>query len=95
MTLTDVPALGLEHAHDLLFTDSFYWDRTPETRAFAEVFYKRHGAMPSSYQAGVNSALRHYFKAVAATKFHRYGHRPRLDARASGRRFLRPWRQDL
>ncbi len=67
VTLTDVPALGLEHAHDLLFTDSFYWDRTPETRAFAEVFYKRHGAMPSSYQAGVNSALRHYFKAVAAT----------------------------
>ena len=67
VTLTDVPALGLEHAHDLLFTDSFYWDRTPETRAFAEVFYKRHGAMPTSYQAGVNSALRHYFKAVAAT----------------------------
>ena len=67
VTLTDVAALGLEHAHDLLFTDSFYWDRTPETRAFSEVFYKRHGAMPTSYQAGVNSALRHYFKAVAAT----------------------------
>jgi len=67
VTLTDVPVLGLEHAHDLLFTDSFYWDRTPETRAFSEVFYKRHGAMPTSYQAGVNSALRHYFKAVAAT----------------------------
>jgi branched-chain amino acid transport system substrate-binding protein len=67
VTLTDVPALGLEHAHGLLFTDSFYWDRTPETRAFSEVFYKRHGAMPTSYQAGVNSALRHYFKAVTAT----------------------------
>jgi branched-chain amino acid transport system substrate-binding protein len=50
-----------------LFTDSFYWDRTPETRAFAQAFFKRHGAMPTSYQAGVNSALRHYFKAVAAT----------------------------
>jgi branched-chain amino acid transport system substrate-binding protein len=67
VTLTDVPALGLEHAHDLLFTDSFYWDRTPETRAFAQAFFKRHGAMPTSYQAGVNSALRHYFKAVAAS----------------------------
>lgn len=67
VTLTDVPALGLEHAHDLLFTNSFYWDRTPETRAFAQAFFKRHGAMPTSYQAGVNSALRHYFKAVAAT----------------------------
>jgi branched-chain amino acid transport system substrate-binding protein len=67
VTLTDVPALGLAHAHDLLFTDSFYWDRTPETRAFADEFFKRHGAMPTAYQAGVNSALRHYFKAVAAT----------------------------
>lgn len=67
VTLTDVPALGLANAHDLLFTDSFYWDRTPETRAFSQEFYKRHGAMPTSYQAGVNSALRHYFKAVAAT----------------------------
>ncbi len=67
VTLTDVPALGLDHAHDLLFTDSFYWDRTPETRAFAQSFYERHNAMPTSYQAGVNSALRHYFKAVAAT----------------------------
>jgi branched-chain amino acid transport system substrate-binding protein len=67
VTLTDVPALGLQHAHDLLFTDSFYWDRTPETRAFGEEFFKRHGAMPTAYQAGVNSALRHYFKAVAAT----------------------------
>jgi len=67
VTLTDVPALGLEHAHDLLFTDSFYWDRTPEARAFAQAFFRRHGAMPTSYQAGVNSALRHYFNAVAAT----------------------------
>jgi branched-chain amino acid transport system substrate-binding protein len=67
VTLTDVPALGLAHAHDLLFTDSFYWDRTPETRAFSNAFFKRHGAMPTAYQAGVNSSLRHYFKAVAAT----------------------------
>jgi branched-chain amino acid transport system substrate-binding protein len=67
VTLTDVAALGLANAHDLLFTDSFYWDRTPETRAYAQEFFKRHGAMPTAYQAGVNSALRHYFKAVAAT----------------------------
>jgi branched-chain amino acid transport system substrate-binding protein len=67
VTLTDVPALGLAHAHDLLFTDSFYWDRTPETRAFSNEFFKRHDAMPTAYQAGVNSSLRHYFKAVAAT----------------------------
>lgn len=68
VTLTDVAAMGLANAHDLLFTDSFYWDRTPETRVFANEFFKRHGAMPTAYQAGVNSSLRHYFKAVAATK---------------------------
>jgi branched-chain amino acid transport system substrate-binding protein len=67
VTLTDVYAMGLANAHDLMFTDSFYWDRTPETRAFSQEFYKRHGAMPTAYQAGVNSSLRHYFKAVAAT----------------------------
>ena len=67
VTLTDVAAMGLANAHDLLFTDSFYWDRTPETRVFANEFFKRHGAMPTAYQAGVNSSLRHYFKAVAAT----------------------------
>ena len=67
VTLTDVHAMGLSNAHDLMFTDSFYWDRTPETRAFSQEFYKRHGAMPTAYQAGVNSSLRHYFKAVAAT----------------------------
>ncbi len=68
VTLTDVAAMGLANAHDLLFTDSFYWDRTPETRVFANEFFKRHGAMPTAYQAGVNSSLRHYFKAVAATR---------------------------
>jgi branched-chain amino acid transport system substrate-binding protein len=66
VTLTDVPALGLSHARDLLFTDSFYWDRTSETRVFGNEFFKRHGAMPTAYQAGVNSTLQHYFKAVAA-----------------------------
>ena len=93
VTLTDVPALGLAHAHDLLFTDSFYWDRTPETRAFAQEFFKRHDAMPTAYQAGVNSALRHYFKAVAATNSADPRDRDRADAQDAGQRFLRAERQ--
>ena len=94
VTLTDVPALGLEHAHDLLFTDSFYWDRTPETRAFSEVFYKRHGAMPTLVPGRRQLGAAPLFQGGRRHQFDRYGHRPRLDARASGRRFLRPWRQD-
>src|ERR671917_1441591 len=33
--LTDVHGLGLNTAQGLIRTETFYWDRTPETRAFA------------------------------------------------------------
>jgi len=67
--LTDVHALGLEKAQGLLLTEAFYWDRTPETRAWSERFAKLHkGAMPTMAQAGVYSATLHYLKAVEAIK---------------------------
>ena len=65
--LTDVPTLGPPPAQGLVLTEAVDGALTPETRVFAQEFFKRHGAMPTAYQAGVNSALRHYFKAVAAT----------------------------
>ena len=66
VTLTDVAALGLEPVQGAYFTDSFYWDRTDETRAYAKRFYERRHAMPTAYQAGVTSALGHYLRAVKA-----------------------------
>jgi branched-chain amino acid transport system substrate-binding protein len=66
VTLTDAASLGLDAVQGTLFTDSFYWDRTPETRAYAERFYARRKAMPTAYQAGVTSALVHYLRAVKA-----------------------------
>jgi branched-chain amino acid transport system substrate-binding protein len=67
--LTDVHALGLEKAQGLLLTEAFYWDRTPETRAWSQRFAKLHkGAMPTMAQAGVYSATLHYLKAVEAIK---------------------------
>ncbi|PWH34345.1 ABC transporter substrate-binding protein, partial [Escherichia coli] len=45
----------------------FYWDRTPETRAFAERFLKRAKIMPTGFHAGVYSSVAHYLKAVKAT----------------------------
>ncbi len=67
--LTDVHALGLDKAQGLLLTEAFYWDRTPETRAWSQRFGKLHkGAMPTMAQAGVYSATLHYLKAVAAAK---------------------------
>jgi branched-chain amino acid transport system substrate-binding protein len=64
--LTDVYAVGLKIAHDAYEVSPFYWDRTPETRAWAERFFARAKAMPTSFQAGTYSSVAHYLKAVKA-----------------------------
>lgn len=65
--LTDLKALGLETAKGLTFTTGYYWDYNDETRAFANRFFERHGAMPTMIQAGFYSAVTHYLNAVKAT----------------------------
>ncbi len=64
--ITDVHAIGLKQAQGLLLTTPFYWNRTPETRAWSMRFFKIHGAMPTMVQAGVYSSVSHYLKAVKA-----------------------------
>jgi branched-chain amino acid transport system substrate-binding protein len=64
--ITDVHAIGLKQAQGLLLTTSFYWNRTPESRAWSMRFFKLHGAMPTMVQAGVYSSVSHYLKAVRA-----------------------------
>jgi branched-chain amino acid transport system substrate-binding protein len=64
--LTDVHAIGLPIAQGLIFTEAFYWDQNDGTRAFSRRFEQRHGAPPTSLQAGAYSATLHYLKAVAA-----------------------------
>lgn len=66
-TITDVHALGLEMAGGLYLATSFYWDRTPESRAWSQRFFARYKQMPSMMQAGVYSAITHYLKAIAAS----------------------------
>ncbi|MEZ4362445.1 MAG: ABC transporter substrate-binding protein [Kofleriaceae bacterium] len=64
--ITDVKALGLAAAQGLLLSESFYWDRDDQTRAWSKRFAdKHHGAMPTMVQAGVYSAVLHYLKSVA------------------------------
>ena len=65
-TITDVHALGLEMAGGLYLATSFYWDRTPASRAWSQRFFARYNQMPSMMQAGVYSAVAHYLRAVAA-----------------------------
>jgi branched-chain amino acid transport system substrate-binding protein len=64
--ITDVHALGLQTAQGLLFTGAFYWDQTDETRAWSKRFMNAIHHEPTMSQAGVASALRHYFEAVQA-----------------------------
>lgn len=66
-TLNDVHLMKPQLAQGLKLAHAFYWNRDPETRAWSERFRARTGAMPNDMQAGVYSALTHYFKAVAAS----------------------------
>jgi branched-chain amino acid transport system substrate-binding protein len=67
VNITDVKALGLAASQGVVATEAWYWDRNDESRAFARRFAERHrDAMPSQYQAGIYSAVRHYLKAIEA-----------------------------
>lgn len=64
--LNDVHSLGLETTQGLQLTTGFYWDRTPETRAWSQRYFERTGAMPTMVQAGIYSSVNHYLNAVKA-----------------------------
>jgi branched-chain amino acid transport system substrate-binding protein len=65
--ITDVHALGLRTAQGLIFTESFYWDRTDQTRAFARAFAAANsGRMPTMVQSGVYASVIHYLRAIEA-----------------------------
>ncbi|TCI00892.1 ABC transporter substrate-binding protein [Roseococcus sp. SYP-B2431] len=68
MSLSEVHALGLPAAQELLLTESFYWDLNERSRAFAERVQPRmpNRAMPGAVHAGCYSAVAHYLKAAAA-----------------------------
>jgi branched-chain amino acid transport system substrate-binding protein len=67
--ISDVHALGLPTAQGLILTETFYWDRNEQTRAFAKRFAPQYkGNMPTMVQAGIYSAVLHYLKAVEALK---------------------------
>lgn len=63
----DIHEMGLEEAQGLYLTDSWFWTRDAESRAWAERFRARQKVMPSSLQAADYSAATQYLRAVAAT----------------------------
>jgi branched-chain amino acid transport system substrate-binding protein len=64
--ITDVHSMGLDAAQGLTFLTAFYWDRDEASRAWSKRFFERHKRMPTSAQAALYSAIRHYLRAVEA-----------------------------
>ena len=86
--ITDVHAVGLADAQGLLLAESFYWDRTAESRQWSKRFFARRGVMPTQMQAGVYSAVTHYLKALDALGSDEAKAVVAQDARHANPRFL-------
>lgn len=68
MFINDVHSLGLKTTEGMYLTDSWYWNQSPEARAWSRRFFEKMKRMPSSLQAADYSATMHYLKAVEAAK---------------------------
>ncbi|MFT4098943.1 MAG: ABC transporter substrate-binding protein [Rhodoblastus sp.] len=65
--LSDVHAMGLPVAKNLLLTEAFYWDLNEGTRAWSKRFAPRNGGKyPTMNQAGTYASVLHWMKAIAA-----------------------------
>ena len=68
---SDVNALGLQTAHGLVLTETFYWDMNDATRAWTKRWQgelKNTSKFPTMNHAGVYAGTLHYLKAVEALK---------------------------
>ena len=67
MFINDVHSLGLKATQGMYLTDSWYWNRDAETRAWGRRFFEKHKRMPSSIQAADYSVATNFLAAVKAT----------------------------
>ena len=67
MFINDIHSLGLKATQGMYLTDSWYWNRDPEARAWSRTFFEKIKRMPSSIQAADYSATLQYLSAVKAT----------------------------
>jgi branched-chain amino acid transport system substrate-binding protein len=67
MFINDIHALGLKTTQGMYLTDSWYWNRDAETRAWSRKFFEKMKRMPSSIQAADYSVALNYLLAVKAT----------------------------
>jgi branched-chain amino acid transport system substrate-binding protein len=67
MFIQDVHSLGLKTTQGMYLTDSWYWNRSPETRAWGRRFFDVMKKMPGSLHAADYSVAANYLAAVKAT----------------------------
>ena len=66
MFINDIHSLGLPTTQGMYLTDGWYWNQSPETRAWSQKFFGKMKRMPSMLQAGDYSAVTQYLTAVKA-----------------------------
>lgn len=66
MFITDIHALGPDALAGTTFTDAWYWNATPDNRAFADRFYAKTKTRPTFAHAADYSAALQYLEAVQA-----------------------------
>jgi branched-chain amino acid transport system substrate-binding protein len=66
--IQDIHSLGLSAAQGITLMTSFDWNRSDQTRAWSDRFYKLRHARPSMNHAAVYSAVSHYLRAIAASQ---------------------------
>jgi branched-chain amino acid transport system substrate-binding protein len=66
--INDIHSLGLKATQGMYLTDSWYWNQSPEARAWSRRFFEKLKRMPSSLQAADYSATTAYLNAVKAAK---------------------------
>ncbi|MCD2343848.1 ABC transporter substrate-binding protein [Ideonella azotifigens] len=65
--INDIHSLGLKMTQGMYLTDSWYWNKDAETRAWSRKFFEKIKRMPSSLQAADYSVASNYLAAVKAT----------------------------
>ena len=66
MFINDIHSLGLKATQGMYLTDSWYWNRDADARAWSRRFFEKQKRMPSSIQAADYSATTQYLSAVKA-----------------------------
>jgi branched-chain amino acid transport system substrate-binding protein len=64
--INDIHTLGLKSTQGMYLTDGWYWDQSPESRAWAKRYFSKMKKEPSMLQAADYSATTNYLNAVKA-----------------------------